>query len=113
MAREEAAEFIKIVLSPSTRGHLVDFRRRQVSWLAVITLPRLPEARCFSGLWGELPLTVAGAATALGRQARTAFPLGPSGTDDKITIEEKENRGKPINRQRLASECRNRGIAGT
>ena len=24
----------QIVLSPSTRGHLVDFRRRQVSWLA-------------------------------------------------------------------------------
>lgn len=32
--REAETEFIKIVLSPSTRGHLVDFSRRQVSWLA-------------------------------------------------------------------------------
>ena len=49
----------------------------------------------------ELPLTVAGAAAALGR-TRTAFPLGPSGTVDAQTIDEKARPGKPINRRRLS-----------
>ena len=65
--REEEAVFIESGLSPSTRGYREKSCRRQVSWLA--DLAPSPPSRSFASVASrkELPLTVAGAAAALGK----------------------------------------------
>ena len=68
---------------PPPEGTSLNVRRRQVSWLAGLSpFPAFPKHLPQWPL-GRASAYSCGGSRGLGQKARTAFPLGPFGTDDE------------------------------